>query len=61
MQSRKRKLLVWTVTAAMLTLLCTVTVFASEGEAAEYVPSMYVTFWALVPPIVAIALALITK
>ena len=61
MQSRKRKLLVWTVTAAMLTLLCTVTVFASEGEAAEYVPSMYATFWALVPPIVAIALALITK
>lgn len=27
----------------------------------EYVPSMYATFWALVPPIVAIALALITK
>lgn len=27
----------------------------------EYVPQMYATFWALVPPIVAIALALITK
>lgn len=35
------------------------TVFA-EGEP-EYVPEMYSTFWALVPPIIAIALALITK
>lgn len=30
-------------------------------EAAEYTPSVYSSFWALVPPIVAIALALITK
>ena len=29
--------------------------------AAEYVPSMYATVWALVPPVVAIVLALITK
>ena len=27
----------------------------------EYVSQMYATFWALVPPIVAIGLALITK
>ena len=27
----------------------------------EYVPVMYATFWALVPPLVAIILALITK
>ena len=27
----------------------------------EYVPAMYATFWALVPPLVAIILALITK
>ena len=27
----------------------------------EYVPAMYATFWALVPPVVAIVLALITK
>ncbi|MBO5509229.1 MAG: Na+/H+ antiporter NhaC family protein [Lachnospiraceae bacterium] len=27
----------------------------------DYIPEMYATFWALVPPIVAIALALITK
>ena len=31
------------------------------SEVAEYVPQMYATFWALVPPIVAICLALITK
>ena len=45
----------------MLTFFCAVTVFAADGEAAEYVPKMYATFWALVPPIVAIVLALITK
>ncbi len=33
---------------------------ASEGEAVS-TSSMYATFWALVPPVVAIALALITK
>ena len=37
-----------------------VTVFAAD-EAAEYVPDMYASFWSLIPPIVAIALALITK
>lgn len=31
------------------------------AEAAEYVPVLYQTFWALVPPLVAILLALITK
>lgn len=35
--------------------------FAEAEEVAEYVPAMYATFWALVPPIVAIVLALITK
>ena len=31
------------------------------NEVAEYVPAMYSTFWALIPPIVAIGLALLTK
>lgn len=31
------------------------------SEAIEYVPQMYATFWALIPPVVAIVLALITK
>lgn len=36
------------------------TAFAAD-EALEYVPGMYATFWALIPPVVAIVLALITK
>jgi len=43
-----------------LALLIPMTVLAAEGEEAPQ-PAMYATFWALVPPIVAIALALITK
>ena len=43
----------------MFTLLLSMTAFAAEGEAAQ--PKMYATFWALIPPIVAIALALFTK
>ena len=45
---------------AMAVMCCPAVAFAAE-EATEYVPEMYATFWALVPPIVAIALALITK
>lgn len=44
----------------LMTLVFVMTVFGAEEEA-EYVPSMYATFWALVPPIVAIGLALLTK
>ncbi len=40
-------------------LALTLTAFAAGGEAA--VSGMYATFWALVPPVVAIVLALITK
>ena len=47
------------VLAAAACMALTLTAFASgDGEA---VSSMYATFWALVPPIVAIGLALITK
>ena len=44
----------------MIVMMMSVTVFA-EGEATEYVPKLYSTAWALVPPVVAITLALITK
>ena len=47
------------VLAALSGLALTATAFASDGGAAA--SSMYATFWALVPPIVAIVLALITK
>lgn len=58
---KKRKLVAWGVVVCLLMLaMSSVTVFAAE-EAAEYVPKMYASFWALVPPVVAIVLALITK
>ncbi len=44
----------------LLILAMSFTVFAGEGEVAE-VSNMYATFWSLVPPLVAIILALITK
>lgn len=40
-------------------VLCPMLAFAND--AATYQPDMYATFWALIPPVVAIALALITK
>ena len=45
--------------AAAACLALTAVAFASDGEAP--VSNLYATFWALVPPIVAIVLALITK
>ena len=44
---------------AMMAALLPTVVLAAEEEA--YQPMIYATFWALVPPIIAIALALITK
>lgn len=58
---RGRKKALWgTFIISCLLVMSSVTVFAAE-EAAEYVPKMYASFWSLVPPIVAIVLALITK
>ena len=58
---RRMKKGFWGVLAFLFVLVCSSdAVFAAE-EAAEYVPGMYATFWALIPPIVAIVLALITK
>ena len=45
---------------AIMVMCCPMLAFAAE-ETAEYVPSMYATFWSLVPAFVAIILALITK
>ncbi len=60
MHMNKRKL-----TASVFLLLMMVTAFAlpvlAAEDAAAATPPMYATFWALVPPIIAIALALITK
>lgn len=59
MTHKKRKIWVGIVTALVMTALFAVTVFAGEGDAPK--PQMYATFWALVPPVIAIGLALITK
>lgn len=56
---RNKKKLCWGAFTVLLLFVCmSATVFAAE-EAPK--PDMYATFWALVPPVVAIVLALITK
>ncbi len=46
---------------ALVLLCCPMIVLAAEEAAEAEAPAMYATFWALVPAIVAITLALITK
>lgn len=48
------------VLSMVLVLMFATNVFGAE-QTEEYVPAVYATFWALVPPVVAIGLALITK
>ena len=59
MQSMRKRVGSLSLLAAMFILMCPQIVLAAEGEASK--PAMYATFWALIPPVVAIALALITK
>lgn len=58
MKNARNKIMRILTAALMLVAVCPALVFAADEE---YVPAMYGTFWALVPPIVAIGLALITK
>ncbi len=51
----------WIISSIMLMVLCCPTIAFAAEEAKEYVPALYATFWALVPPVIAIVLALITK
>ena len=60
MRISKKNILKIAAAILVLVAMSAMTVFAG-GEATEYVPKMYGTFWSLVPPLVAIALALITK
>lgn len=60
MNSKKTKVSLGFLAILMLTVMTPLTAFAAEAEEAAQ-PAMYATFWALVPPIVAILLALITK
>ena len=52
---------VWKAIPMILVLVMMMSMTAFAAEEATYEPALYGTFWALVPPLVAIALALITK
>ena len=58
MKNVKRRIMWITTAAVLLVAAFPLIAFAAEDE---YVPSMYATFWSLIPPVVAIGLALITK
>lgn len=60
MKANMKKLMGAMMVVALAVMCCPMLAFAAE-ESVEYVPSMYATFWALVPAFVAIILALITK
>ncbi len=60
MKKVQQKMLWALSTAMLLVMCCPMLAFAAE-EAEEYVPAMYASFWSLIPPVVAIVLALITK
>lgn len=55
---KKKRILIITTLVMLFSMLFTVIAFASEVET---VPAVYSTAWALLPPIIAIGLALITK
>ncbi|NCB06354.1 MAG: Na+/H+ antiporter NhaC family protein, partial [Clostridia bacterium] len=59
-RTRSRRFLTILLIAIVVLTFCATGALA-EGDAAEYQSNMFGTFWALVPPIIAIALALITK
>ncbi len=60
MSNSKKKVFPGIALILMMTMMLSMTVFASGGEAAVE-PKLYATVWSLVPPLVAIVLALITK
>lgn len=60
MRNVKRKVFGLLLSVMLFTACCPILTFAAEkGE--EYVPDLYATPWSLLPPLVAIVLALITK
>ncbi len=60
MKNRFRRLLPYAVTVLALCAAMSVPALAAEAEEVAR-PAMYGTYWALVPPLIAILLALITK
>ena len=60
MRNGKRKIL-WMLSTVMLVVACSPLLAMAAEEGEEYVPEMFATPWSLLPPLVAIVLALITK
>lgn len=61
MKNRSTKTVLLGILAIIVLCVTSLAVFAAGEEAEETVSNFYATFWALVPPLVAIGLALITK
>ncbi len=59
--NKKQTWLAMLLVAALVAVAMSVTAFAGNAETAEHTSNMYATAWSLVPPTVAIVLALITK
>ena len=59
MKFHRNKITALLAMAVLFLMACPTTVLAAEEEAAA--PAVYATFWSLIPPVVAIVLALITK
>ena len=60
MRNGKKKIL-WMLSTVMLVVACSPLLAMAAEEGEEYVPEMFATPWSLLPPLVAIVLALITK
>ena len=60
MRSSKNRLVFIAGLALLMILALPVLAFA-DGEEAEELPALFATGWSVLPPLVAIALALITK
>ncbi len=57
---KRNKLILLISVAMLIIMICPMMCFAETDEA-EYVSTLYATWWSIVPPLVAILLALITK
>ena len=57
----RKKLLTMLVSIAVILLVFTLPAFAEGTGGEEYQSNVYATFWSVLPPIIAIVLALITK
>ena len=60
-KSTKRRILTAAALMIVFAALFSITVFAAETEGEAPPPALFGTFWSLLPPIIAIGLALITK